>query len=312
MSLKDLLHGGDALRLPDFLGVGPPRTNTTWLDRMLRDHVGLPRGTKETRFFSQHYDKGLKWYAWHFAECPADAPVCEFCPSYFHLPEVKERVARVLPNCRIICTLRDPVERLYSSYRQARGLPGVKTFSDFLFRTEFAIGASRYATHLRRWFELFGRDNVIVLFNENLQVQPQHYLDAVCDFLEIGRIELSLRASRERINAPFSVPRSRLLGELSQSLIQKLQARRMYTVLHWCQCVPLWRAIRDSGREHDLIPPDIEKYLGQTFLPEIEELEQLLNQDLSRWKRAKPRQSQFCTKHSRLSAMPRADGGQSR
>ncbi len=280
--------GSPPLRLPDFLGIGPPRTNTTWLDRMLRGQVGLPRGIKETRFFSHYYDQGLNWYAWHFAGCPADVPVGEFSPSYFHLPKVKERVAKVLPGCKIICTLRDPVERLYSSYRQARGLQGGKSFADFIAHADNALSASRYATHLRQWFALFGRDRVIVLFNQDLLAAPQNYFDTVCDFLAIGRVELSAAAAREKINPSFSVPRSRLLGELSQRIIAQLQARRMYTVLDWCKEIRLWRAVRDSGRAHDPVPAEVERHLRQTFRREIDELEELLNRDLSLWKQPRP------------------------
>jgi hypothetical protein len=196
---------------------------------------------------------------------------------------VKERVAQVLPDSRIICTLRDPVERLYSSYRQARGLHGGKSFADFISRTDNALNASRYATHLRQWIELFGRGRVLVLFHRDLRSAPQQYFDTLCAFLAIESVVLPLAAA-DRINAAFSVPRSRLLGELGQRIIAQLQARRMYTILDRCKDLPFWRALRDSGREHDPIPLKLERHLRQTFLREIEELEELLQRDLSDWK----------------------------
>jgi len=49
----------------DFVGGGPQRTGSTWLDRVLRAHPALclPENVKETKFFDQHFNKGLDWYA---------------------------------------------------------------------------------------------------------------------------------------------------------------------------------------------------------------------------------------------------------
>ena len=107
-------------RLPDFIGVGPPRTGTTWLHEVLKTQVGVPAGIKETHFFTLHYDKGLAWYQAHFYKCPVNRPIGEFCPSYFDSPEARGLIARHIPRCKIICTLREPAGRLYSQYRMLR------------------------------------------------------------------------------------------------------------------------------------------------------------------------------------------------
>src|SRR5215831_20542545 len=100
-----------ASRLPDFIAVGPPRAATTWLDLVLRGHAGLPGQTKETHFFTRNYARGIDWYARHFRHCTADPVVGEICPSYFASGEARERIGLTIPDCKIICTLRDPVER---------------------------------------------------------------------------------------------------------------------------------------------------------------------------------------------------------
>src|SRR5439155_1562759 len=105
-----------ALRLPDFIAVGPGRTGTTWLHEVLKGHVGLPE-IKEIQFFKWHYEKGLRWYASHFTKCPAGRPVGEICPVYFNSEIARSRIAEDLPRCKIICSLRDPVDRAYSHYR---------------------------------------------------------------------------------------------------------------------------------------------------------------------------------------------------
>ena len=108
------------MRLPDFIAIGPPRTGTTWLYRALGGHVGLPRDTKETDFFSTYYAKGMEWYLDFFRDCALELPMGELSPNYFAAPEAPERIARHLPHCRIVCTLRDPVDRMYSFYQIGR------------------------------------------------------------------------------------------------------------------------------------------------------------------------------------------------
>src|SRR5438046_10530825 len=78
----DKVRRSFSLRLPDFLCVGPGRTGTTWLHAVLSGHVGLPRGVKETRFWGQHYDRGVEWYADHFGGCDPELPIGEACPYF--------------------------------------------------------------------------------------------------------------------------------------------------------------------------------------------------------------------------------------
>jgi hypothetical protein len=103
-------------RLPEIIGAGPGRTGTTWLHRVLEGHVNLPHGTKETQFFRTFYDKGVEWYARHFRYATDDRKVVEICPYLFDLPS-HERIKMLIPNCKSIITLRDPVDRVFSVYK---------------------------------------------------------------------------------------------------------------------------------------------------------------------------------------------------
>jgi hypothetical protein len=107
-------------RLPDFIAVGPPRTATTWLDEVLRGHVGLPLDVKETHFFARNYQHGLDWYKPYFLHCTTERVVGEICAAYFENPQARVRIRTHIPDCKIVCTLRDPVERLYSHYKLMR------------------------------------------------------------------------------------------------------------------------------------------------------------------------------------------------
>src|SRR5215470_10591582 len=108
-----LYHG---LKLPDFIGLGPPRTGTTWLHRMLEGHVDLPYGGKETQFFTTFYSRGIEWYAHKFRFADGKRKIVEICP-YLTATKAPSRIRLHLPDCKFLVTLRNPADHAYSTYK---------------------------------------------------------------------------------------------------------------------------------------------------------------------------------------------------
>ena len=106
--------------LPSFFIVGPPRTGTTWLHGVLSQCAWLSHPTKETRFFDKYFDRGLPWYRSHYKRANHGRAVGEVAPTYFASAKARERIAQVIPLAKIVCTFRDPVERVLSLYRLKR------------------------------------------------------------------------------------------------------------------------------------------------------------------------------------------------
>ncbi len=285
------MSGYGNLRLPDFIAVGAPRTATTWLDRVLIGHVGLPAGVKETQFFSWYFDLGIEWYAAHFWNCPPDLPVGEIATTYFDSPPARGRIKQFIPKCKIICTLRDPVRRLYSHYRQLRreGFLGDVSFRSAMEQHRkwdspgnmFSI--SRYAGNVRGWRENFGAENVLVALNDDLEANAQSYLDRVTDFIGIARIDLSRSAvGGAKVNEMNEAPRNYKLARRAREFRERLRRRKLYFLSE--RCDPLWNYCFGRGAAFPPLDPEDEARVRAEFLPEIEALEKLLGRDLSRWK----------------------------
>src|SRR5260221_5972715 len=146
----------DASRLPDFIAVGPQRTGTTWLHEAMKPHLGLPRGIKETDFFLKNYAKGMQWYLDYFRGYPGGMLLGEIDPNYFGEDVARERIRKDIPHAKIIVTLRDPVERAYSSYRVMRRDAWTRVrFEETVASNRIIRESSRYAHHLARWQESF-------------------------------------------------------------------------------------------------------------------------------------------------------------
>src|SRR5882757_5559749 len=147
-------------RLPEFIGVGPQRTGTTWMHQVLAGHVGLP-SIKETDYYSKHYERGLDWYLEFFEKCRVNLPIGEINPNYFAIPEACNRIAALVPECKIICSLREPVERAYSSYRIMRRDAWTRVgFEETVARNPVIRESSRYAHYLKNWWDRLGRERV--------------------------------------------------------------------------------------------------------------------------------------------------------
>ena len=71
---------GQALCMPSFFVIGPPRTGTSWLHEVLNQHTVLPSLSKETRFFDSHCRRGFHWYSSHFRHRCTGQPVGEITP----------------------------------------------------------------------------------------------------------------------------------------------------------------------------------------------------------------------------------------
>ena len=84
---------------------------------------------KGVHYYDSNYARGLRWYRSHFPlqaggrhlVRPGLSPAIagEASPYYLFHPLAAERLARDFPDVRIIVSLRDPVDRAYSHYKEA-------------------------------------------------------------------------------------------------------------------------------------------------------------------------------------------------
>lgn len=175
----------------DFLVIGAAKSGTTSLFNYLSAHpdIYMPQA-KEIGFFSSERDfpKGRQWYLDEWFAGAAPAHICgEASPQYMFESGVARRIRDFFPDVKLIAILRDPVARTFSHYRHSRryGVVHVPTFADFL---DQALGASsdehargyraivsysQYGRILAEYFDIFPREQLRVMFFEDLQRDPQ-------------------------------------------------------------------------------------------------------------------------------------------
>ncbi len=182
-------------RLPDFVIGGAPRSGTTWLVSALDRHPDLWVAKPlrpEPKFFlvDDLYAEGLDAYSarW-FADAPPEAVVGEKSSNYLESPAAAERMARDLPEVRLVFVLREPAERALSNYRWSV-MNGMEHED---FATALALEEEReanlapklryarphayfsrglYARMLRPWLDHFPASQVLVCRFEDLVADP--------------------------------------------------------------------------------------------------------------------------------------------
>jgi hypothetical protein len=190
-------------RLPNFLYVGPDKAGSSWLHETLLKHPDVYlTPAKDLYFFDRYYDRGLEWYAAQFRDARGEEIVGEVCQDYLFHPEAAARIRETLGPVRIMVSLRDPVERAWSSYLYMRkhGI-GPDTFAEALRSRPELLEHGRYATGLDRFLEWLPREMVHVALFDDLTVDPQGFLDAVTDFLGIDPLPLSPKDLAARLPA---------------------------------------------------------------------------------------------------------------
>src|SRR6266567_2550463 len=200
-AVKGILRGyGEmtaALRAaPGFLIIGAKRGGTTSLYNYLLEHPSV-----------QPLFPGRPWIT------PAISG--EASPYYLFHPLAASRVARNLPDVRLIILLRDPTERAYSHYKErlrhggewlsfeealdaepdrlsgeAERIASEPGYRSVAHEDHSYVAQGRYLDMLPRWFDLFGRDRFYVTASEDFYADPGRVVNEIWSFLGLPPVTL--------------------------------------------------------------------------------------------------------------------------
>lgn len=235
---------------PDFIMIGAQRCGTTSLFRALMEHPQVVRPTfhKGVNYFDLNYFRGEGWYRAHFplsrlaklSTRTHGAPaVFEASGYYLYHPFAIERIARKLPNVKLVVMLRDPVERAYSAYQHelARGFEWEDFETALALEDERLVGEvgrmrrdpsyesfthrhhsyrhrGNYADQLETVFAHVPPERVHVMQSENFFAQPAREFGALTAFLGLEPLQ------PRRFDQYNSRPRSPMPAESRQLLVE--------------------------------------------------------------------------------------------
>lgn len=216
-------------------------------------------------------------------------------------PDALDRLQSHNPNCRIVVSLRNPVERAYSAYwyMRRKGRETAASFEEALsarLRSQASSGwrsgqraylrRGHYADQLERVTDCFGREAWTAVLLEDLQRDARSVCRSLYGFLNL---DPSFEPEVDRHHNPAKTPRSELV---SRALVTDHPLKRALGRL-----VPFgWRRklrnLVEEVNETTFRPPPMSaatrRELIEHFRPHNERLERLLDRDLSAWNRLAP------------------------
>jgi len=275
-----------AWALPSFFIIGPPRTGTSWLHGVLCKRIALPNLVKETRFFDIHFHRGLDWYRAHYKRSDLEGVAGEVAPTYFASQAARERLVRTVPDAKVICIFRDPVERILSHYRIKRAYGMIPwDFEEALQRDPELMESSQYVTHFKEWQRAFGASQVVATLYDDLKEKPQTFVDRLADVAGMTRFSLTPPETMQVFSSKkMTLPRSYPLTRGATLTAEWCKARRLHSIVWLVKSSPLKKLFLGGGPPFEQLPPEVAIRLYQKFTPEVEKLEALLDRDLSAWK----------------------------
>lgn len=181
-------------RLPDLVIIGAAKAATTSMHEYLNQHPDIAMlPAKEPRFFQgPRYPEWLRLYRAQFD--PTARLVGESSTAYTRapaIPHVPERMARVIPDARLIYMVRDPVERAFAAYVEER-FHGLETrsleraFADLDDPFNPYLAGSRYATQLSEYLRHYDRAAIEVVASEDLRRDPRGVMKQIFSFLDVS------------------------------------------------------------------------------------------------------------------------------
>ncbi len=291
---------------PNFLILGAPRAGTTTLYEGLSQHPEVYMSPRKEPWFSELTGQYGPWrgprdgqpvaswaeYEELFADADGAKAVGEASTLYLAAPEAPRRIKESLPDARLICILRHPVDRAYSNFLE-HIQEGRETELDFRraieaederLRSRWApswayTGLGYYGEQITRYFAEFSRDQVLVLLYEDLAKDRVGVYTSIFTFLGVHPGIIPVLPPR--INENSGIPKNQFVHVLLTHPNPVRRALRSVLTERQRKAVRSWLLHHTLQRPH--LDPELRMTLTTRFRDDILRTQDLIGRDLSGW-----------------------------
>ncbi len=291
--------GIETMTLPTFIVIGVAKAGTTSLYRYLDEHPQIYMyRNKGTNFFGWEDARAWRWtdegepprlrhfhvktvqdYIAAFADAAEGMAIGEVSPQYFRSPTAAQRIREVIPDVKLVASLRNPAERAFSGFlmRTRRG-EQVKSAREELTSEASHVREGFYFTRLKRYFDAFPRDQMKVYLFEEFKRDPGR---TMADLFAFVGVDANFTPDTAPQYNPANVPRSRVVNRL---IYHPAFIKTTKAILP-----PAAYSFARRVRQLNLSPPprlrdDLRSELLEMYRDDIAKLEELLQRDLTIWR----------------------------
>jgi hypothetical protein len=303
--------------MPNFLIVGAAKSGTTALYEYLKQHPQVFMSfNKEPHFFAfegkrpdfqgpgdqELYDdigvSDIEVYRALFRGVAKETAIGEASVYYLYLPRARERIQHYVPDVKIIAILRDPAERAYSNFLHMirdRKEP-LSDFARALQAEEDRIQnnwgplwhyrqVGFYYEQLKRYYEVFDREQIRVYLYEDLNDNPTTTLKDAYTFLGVDNTFASDVSVRHNVSG---VPKNNHWHALHKFLLEPHPVKAIFKPflpVKLRRALPhrLVNTLRNRNLDKPPFPVEVRRYLTEVYSDDILKLQELIQRDLSKW-----------------------------
>jgi hypothetical protein len=291
------------LTLPTFIIIGAAKAGTTALYWYFAEHPEVFMSpVKETFYFAYGLDaagrllygdpevhqfpvKTRSQYEALFADAGQAAAIGEASPIYLECPQAAGRIRETIPDVRLICSLRHPVERAYSDYlmylrQRGRRFDPVRDLTataDWARPDSRWMQIGRYHDQLLRYYELFPREKLHVLLSGDIRRDAVGTVQGLYRFVGVDPAFVPDFATPHNVGG---VPASSLVERIftSRSIRMALEPWMPKGAANW------FRRLRArTMRQAPSLPPELKAQLTNHFRDDIRKTASLIGRKLDHW-----------------------------
>ena len=284
----------------DFFIVGAPKAGTTALHAHLNKHPQVCMSSdKEPNFFSYaeiekqqlYYNKiNIKTESEYLAlfKCNETAKIRgEASVSYLYYTAVPEKIKAYNPNAKIIISLRRPVQRAFSHYQMDYSL-GLVTLSieeifnngndhpitGNYFQQYFLLSA--YTEQIKRYFDAFDSNKILILLHEDLIQHPEKTLEKVFSFLTISNSNTNVIMEQQNVTGAGK-------NIIIRNLYKNQKVRRVLATLLNEDIRNKIKSNLFSKNNLPTLSKNFEVELNEYYRPGLEQLKSITGLSIDHW-----------------------------
>jgi hypothetical protein len=186
----------------DFFVPGFSKCGTTTLFKVLTHHpdIFIPDFKEPTFFGTNPSENKIKGFESLYSPSKPNQLKGD-CSTFYSSINMEKAASRDMfasnPQAKLIFIARDPVKRIESSFREMHnsapkfGLNAPYRLEDAFIQLPQLIGDTSYYSRMKTYRDLFGKENVTVIFLEDLQDDPSAVAQHCYDFLDVSKQSFS-------------------------------------------------------------------------------------------------------------------------
>lgn len=270
--------------LPKFIIIGAVKGATTWIHNQLQHNPAVYLPSPEPHFFSQDFELGFEHYRSLFVGAKPGQMLGEKSADYFAHPLAAARMAATLPDRRLVVQLRNPVDRAYSDYKMLyrRGTvtaPPETYLADPVNAQPRFLEDGLYAKHLKRWLQHFDREQIEVIFFEDVKSAPRDVVGTVCRHIGAPyyfSTEVGTKPRNDSSKQFLPLPVRAALAPLKQA-VRPLRGKPVFEGV---------RRVFAKEISYPELPAALRDRMIDFYADDVAELERLTDRDLGHWKKS--------------------------